>query len=255
MEGAERQDGNLSASPSSSQPLPSFEALLHAARTGTGPLPRLTRNACRLFWTLQGPMDASIFVLDADRNPDATHEPYFQRVDPDETIWHPISREPLTDPKVSSILVSVDDLEEFPSVWLDGHEPRADPDSDDCVFGRLGADGPGGAEDDDGDGEVELLRCCGTDLPREIPPLLVEAAQGPYVTVHDYVIAVHPWLLGLRGNILWALNDITEDKPLPDETDLAVTMYGADSLKIMKESEWFSDARGAYKIRGLLGTG
>ncbi|KAI7777445.1 hypothetical protein LA080_003540 [Diaporthe eres] len=253
MEGAERQDGNMPASPSSSQPLPSFETLLHAARTGTGPLPRLTLNACRLFLTLQGPMNVSVFVLDADRNPDATREPYFQRVDPDETIWHPISREPLTQPKVSSILVSVDDLEDFPSVWLDGHEPHAEPDSDDCVFGRLGAEGAGDAED--GDGEVELLRCCGTDLPREIPPLLVEAAEGPYVTVHDYVAAVHPWLLGLRGNILWALNDITEGKPLPAETDLAVGMYGPDSLNIMTEDEWFSDARSAYKTRGLFGRG
>lgn len=253
MEGAERQDRNVSASPSSSQPLPSFETLLDAARTGTGPVPTATHDARRLFWTLQGPVEASVFVLDADINPDATREPYLQRVDPDETVWHPISREPLTEPKISSILVTVDDLEQFPSVWLDGHEPHADPDGTGCVFGRPGADGPGGAED--GDGEAELLRCCGTDLPREIPPLLVKAAQGPYVTVHDYVTAVHPWLLGLRGNLLWALNDITEDKPLPAETHLAVSMYGPDSLKIEKEGEWFSQARGDYKRRGLLGPG
>lgn len=243
----------MSASPSSSQPIPSFETLLHAARTGTGPLPRLTRNARRLFWTLQGPMFASVFVLDADINPDAPRDPYFQRADPDEAIWHPISREPLTEPKISSVLVTVDDLEDFPGFWLDGHEPHADPNSDDCVFGRSGADGPEGAED--GDGELELLRCCGTELPRDIPPLLVEATQGPYVTVHDYVTAVHPWLLGLRENILWALNDIVEDKPLPAETDLAVRIYSPDRLKINKEDEWFSDVRGDYKMRGLLGPG
>ena len=41
--------------------------------------------------------------------------------------------------------------------------------------------------------------------------LLVEASRD-FVTVHDYVSAVHPWLLSLRGDILQAAGDVTNDE-------------------------------------------
>ena len=179
--------------------------------------------------------------MGTDRNPDAPQEPYCQTVG--SVVWHSISQEPLTIPEVSSLSLVVSDLEDYVVNWLDGHEPHADLDSDNCEFGQL----------DGGGSETELLRCCGTDRPREIPPLLVKASVKPFVTVHDYVSAVHPWLLGLRGKILWALSDINEDKPLPAETKLCVDTNWPDNLMIMEEGRWISHVT-YYHNAGTLGS-
>ncbi|PVH74013.1 hypothetical protein DL98DRAFT_605839 [Cadophora sp. DSE1049] len=51
----------------------------------------------------------------------------------------------------------------------------------------------------------------------------------PYVTVHDFVTAVHPWLVELRGDILaamkvWEGSDEPMGTPLPNDTDLLVNL-------------------------------
>lgn len=209
--------------------IPSFETLVQRAWDGDHPKPQETTHAGRLYWNLQGPLSGAVTVMDTNWNLDAPREPYCQSVSP--LSWHSISQEPFTTPKVSSISVTVDDLEQYVEKWLDGHEPHAD--TDDCEWGQL----------EGGGSEPELLRCCGTDRPREIPPLVVMASEKPFVTVHDYVSAVHPWLLSLRDQILWALSDIPDDKPLPAGTKLCVTRFTPDSLWILEEDEWVSHIR------------
>lgn len=48
------------------------------------------------------------------------------------------------------------------------------------------------------------------------------ASTRPFVTVEDYVAAVHPWLVGLRDDILAAkgIFVMDDDQPLPADTPL-----------------------------------
>lgn len=214
--------------------IPSFETLVRSARNGDHPQPQDSTHARRLYWTLQGPLSEAITVMDTNRNPDAPRKPYCQSLNP--LSWHSISQEPFTTPVVSSISVTVDDLEQYEINWLDDHGRHADVNCDNCEFGQL----------DESGSEPEVLRCCGTDRPRDIPPLVIKATVKPFITVHDYVSAVHPWLLSLRDKILWALNDVTEDKPLPAGTKLCVNTTWPNSLWIWKEEEWVPHIRRCY---------
>lgn len=98
-----------------------------------------------------------------------------------------------------------------------------------CVFGE------------DEDGEPLLLECYGEGRPRRPPPLVVRASEKPYVTVHDYLSAVHPCLLGLRGEILAAMN--VNDTPLPPATKMTVNHSAVGCLSIMEEERWFGHQR------------
>lgn len=216
--------------------IPSFETLSSRAWTENRPQPQDTTHVRRLYWTLQGPLSESVTVMENHWNPDAPREPYCQSVEP--LSWHSISQEPFTTPKVSSISVTIDDWEQYEVNWLDDHEHHADLDT--CELGQL----------EGGGSEPEILRCCGTDRPREIPPLVVKASGKPFVTVHDYVSAVHPWLLSLRDKILWALSIVCEDKPLPAETKLCVTRFTPDSVWILKEGEWVSHIKSYRNVPG-----
>lgn len=76
---------------------------------------------------------------------------------------------------------------------------------------------------------------------------MVRAAEHPYVTVHDHLVAVHPWLMGLRGDILWTLN-LCEDELLPVETKLVVNYNALDRLNNEKESDWIPFKRGGRNL-------
>jgi hypothetical protein len=62
--------------------------------------------------------------------------------------------------------------------------------------------------------------------------------------VHDYVSTVHPWLVGLRGDILGALGTSTDnDGPLPAETELMVSCRLMDKLRMEQRADWIWNAR------------
>ncbi len=69
-----------------------------------------------------------------------------------------------------------------------------------------------------------LLRCCNTQRPKPLPPLVVTASTQPFVTVHDYVTAVHPWLLEQKADIL-ASKRLYAPVKLPDDTMLDIDYY------------------------------
>jgi hypothetical protein len=60
------------------------------------------------------------------------------------------------------------------------------------------------------------LRCCGCDRPRKKKVSLLVEASGydGILTIHDFVSTVHPWLMGLRGEILQAAGDLQYLVPL-----------------------------------------
>lgn len=107
-----------------------------------------------------------------------------------------------------------------------------------CVFGE--------AED----GDPLLLECYGDERPRPPPLLVVRASDTPYVTVHDYLFAVHLWLLGLRGQILAAMN--VNDTPLPPATKLMVNHSAVGCLSIMEE-RWIGHQRSGRFLHEYYG--
>jgi hypothetical protein len=148
-------------------------------------------------------------------NPDATtEEPYYQQAtDGDVVTWHAVSRAPLTEPKISSVTVQVDPLELWEYNWLQQNEPFPDEPTGVGVVG---------------------------EQPRDKEARLeVKAAPGEFLTVHDYVSAVHPWLMGLRGDILAALGlEAQQDEALPADTKLMVAWSNPQYMKVVDEEEW-----------------
>ncbi|KAG7289433.1 hypothetical protein NEMBOFW57_005804 [Staphylotrichum longicolle] len=95
--------------------------------------------------------------------------------------------------------------------------------------------------------------CCGTGRPVGKKDISVAVtgtggvgvkdggggAGGGFVTVHDYVTAVHPWLMRLRSDILGALGTLNgDDAPLPDETELMVNYNALEDLMMEKRADW-----------------
>jgi hypothetical protein len=173
-------------------------------------------------------------MLADEQNPDGPREAYFRQILAG-TSWHPSSEAPLTQPPVSSVTVKVYELEMWEDEWEESHR-HAEPGDPEFVFGEVG--------DDDG---PRLLRCCGEDRPQKTPPLEVTASEKPYGAVHDYLSAVHPWLMGLRPDILRAKN-VREGEPLPAEIKLMVNYNALDSLMIDEEQSRLVLKRGGIAI-------
>ncbi|RFU75895.1 hypothetical protein TARUN_6357 [Trichoderma arundinaceum] len=228
-------NSNISPDVGSSEPLPTFESLQKAQKG-----PTLSHEAACLFWSLQDSLKTSIFVMRNKKSPDPPLEPYFRQT-LDAANWHPLSQEPMTRPPVSSITVDVYELENWLDEWLEVHAECIDE-------GRILADAEEGQIKELEDEERELLRCCGTERPPNSEPIVVPASGKPYVTIHDYVTAVHPWLMNKRNDILWAMN-VWDCAPLPAETKLMVNCNGPASLMIDKEETWIARTRRRTGVR------
>ncbi|KAI0382817.1 hypothetical protein F5Y04DRAFT_252396 [Hypomontagnella monticulosa] len=219
------------ATSDATQELLSFEALRNSQ------IVRLTPDAKRIFWSLNGPLSTSVWVLEDASDPDSAREAYFRQTIGG-TTWHPVSQSQLTQPGVSSITVRVSDLENREDNWFDVHDSHADPNDENCVFGELIDFDP----DEDEDGPEHVLKCCGSERPRKKAAYLVVKATSECITIHDYVSAVHPWLMGLREDILGALG-VWDSKPRPPETKLMVNFDGPGYLMIQEEKSWLAARR------------
>lgn len=150
----------------------------------------------RLFWPFDGVFPTLISVMKTPLSPDAL-EPYFQL---DTTgsgggTWHEISHLPLTEPKVSSVEVSVYDLEYWEENWLNQHREHIDGEY--VTYGDLSDDErPYPSEmKEDGDWESDsdkeyLVGCCEEDRPPnggKAAKVVVKPAGSEFVTVHDYL--------------------------------------------------------------------
>ncbi|KAI1452080.1 hypothetical protein F4805DRAFT_55120 [Annulohypoxylon moriforme] len=218
--------------------LPSFDVL----RDANNP-PDLSPEMQRVFWTIDGPLSESIWIMESCHNTDSL-EPYFKADDPKER-WHPVSQAPLTDPKVSSITVRVYELDKWEDDWYDFHREHSDPNGGNEQFDENGdlmvrwGELLDYDEEKDEEGKPEhLLMCCGTTRPRgKAGSMAVKPTTGDFITVHDYLSTLHPWLLGKRDDIL-ALMGLFDDKPLPQETKLMVGYEMGDSLTVYDRAEW-----------------
>ncbi|KAH6866114.1 hypothetical protein B0T10DRAFT_554158 [Thelonectria olida] len=188
---------------------------------------QISEAAKRLFWTLQGPLESSIFVLEDVNNPLGPREPYCRQASA-ETSWHPISQEPLTQSRETSLSVRISPLDTWKLDWFESHE-HADPDDPSCVYELV-------------NGHMSLVQCCGEDKPTNLAPFAVKVSDKPYLSIHDFITAVHPVLMGLRQDLLAALG-IPDGRPLPEEIRLMVDCSLGDWLRIKQEDEWTREMR------------
>lgn len=202
-----------------------------------------SHDASLLYWALSGPITKAISIKDnAHYDPDFPLQPYCLQTEPS-LKWASIAQSPLTEPKISSVTVLVDPLYEWEERWMEMHARHAFPDEDHeeswVKFGTLVDFDPDSDEEEVEEGKGHMLRCCGGDRPRKPGVSLSVYATGEFLTVHDYVSAVHPWLMDLREKILQASGDIQDHIPLPSVTRLIVgSLSSPDFLTIDEEEQW-----------------
>lgn len=197
-------------------------------------------------------------IMAEQQNSDSPRESYFQQT-LGGVSWHAIAPEALTEPRVSSITVRVDVLYIWVDQWEESHR-HAEPGGEGCVFGRdPGEQEAEGERDNDADAtddedELVLLRCCGTNRPKIHTSLVVKppsASGRHYITVHDYLSAVHPWLVAQWNDILEA-RDLWEDRPPSAVTKLAVNYHGPEHLLLDDVESWLSFMKGGRHVPQVI---
>ncbi|KAG7285805.1 hypothetical protein NEMBOFW57_008099 [Staphylotrichum longicolle] len=180
-----------------------------------------------LFWPLNADTTAALetsglAVMAAGPkhpNPDPDPDVLAPYWDAAARAWHPVSQLPISEPKVSEIEVQMRDVSGWERDWEERHWECQ---LEDNRLAEYVGQGKG------------VCHGCGVS----------EVEGGGYVTVHDYVSTVHPWLMGLRGDILGALGTSTDnDDPLPAETELMVSCRLLDKLRMEKREDWIRNAR------------
>ncbi len=192
----------------------------------------------RLFWRLNGPLEHAITVAPSEYyEPDAVMEPYFRPASSDHDAapsWHAVSQESLLNPPASSITVRIRCIDAWEQIWADQHRECYDAVVADSNRRRLGPR-PG---DETLDAPIYVLECCGQKRPWSQDTQLEVVTAGAFVTIHEYVSAVHPWLMGMRDTLLDVLGKMDGKPPWPAETKLAVLYLGPGPLRIGREDEW-----------------
>ncbi|KLU87177.1 hypothetical protein MAPG_06180 [Magnaporthiopsis poae ATCC 64411] len=185
-----------------------------------GPPPNMISLAGRrLYWTLQGPLASSaISVMAEDLNPDGQRELYYRPHEPAATAWHPISQESIMEQPVTSLTVTEYNLDYWQDGWYDLNiEPNSDIlDADADYF-------PG--------------------MPPKFDPVVVSASNGQFVTVHDYLSALHPWLMDHRMLILRAKYELIDESFVPDPDQKMLVWPGEVCVFADVEEEWLDRLR------------
>ncbi|KAH9222173.1 hypothetical protein DL95DRAFT_421032 [Leptodontidium sp. 2 PMI_412] len=154
-------------------------------------------------------------------------EPLFQ---PDPSggssgTWHEICQLALTEPKVSSVRAS----------------HREHPWAEHVTYGEMSdADRPFASE------MHEDERPVNKDVKLEVKP--AEGCQ--FVTIRDFVSAVHPWLLSLRKDILMAKR-VTLGYPSVFATEFMVEVNVGGTIRIIDRENWIKARSGAPQNKYL----
>ncbi|KAK2025678.1 hypothetical protein LX32DRAFT_596247, partial [Colletotrichum zoysiae] len=161
----------------------------------------------RIFWTLNGPIESSIQVApNPYYEPGDVMEPYFRPSAVDDSPqpnWHPAAQESLREPPISEATVRVDCIDGWEALWKELNY--------ECTNIR-----------------IDPRR------PRAKHILLeVRAGDRGFITIHDYISAVHPWLMDMRESILYASGKGDgRGVPWPSETRLTVVHFGNGPITI-----------------------
>lgn len=185
------------------------------------PVALLSEPGKRLYWTLQGPLSTSISVMGEDLDPDAPREAYFRQTLAG-TTWHPVAREPVTEQPVASLTVHEENLADWQDEWWTANQEGLDED---------------------------VQPAPGAEPPRLEPLVVTAASNGEFVTVHDFVSAVHPWLMARREQILRAKN-VDDENYTPDPgARLLVAADRPEMVIAEDEDEWLGALRWAFGER------
>ena len=178
----------------------------------------LSQSGRRLLWNLQGPLSSAISVLAEDGNPDGPREAYLHGND-----RHPITNEPITEHPVVTLTVMEENLRDWEDAWWDLNYEGFDED----------------------------IQPAPEDLPPTFEPLVVTASNGEFVSIHDSVSAVHPWLMVRREQILLARH-VADDDYMPGavEERLLVRAQDTELVNAEDEEEWLAALRSIFENRG-----
>ncbi|KAH7327230.1 hypothetical protein BKA65DRAFT_510201 [Rhexocercosporidium sp. MPI-PUGE-AT-0058] len=198
-------------------------------------------------WPLDGPLDNTAILI---KQGPAAPEPYYSATT---SQYHSLANSSLTEPKISSITVRATELELWEDNWLERHAQHSDPHADDNgpdVELRAFPDWDPNVDE----GEMQLVKCYGESRPRvkqaSFTATPARDGQG-FVTIHDYLSAVHPWLVSLRGELIAALTTLY-DQPLEPEVQLSVNSTALDDLAIGTE---YVPSSGRISCAARSGTG
>ncbi|KAK3947831.1 hypothetical protein QBC32DRAFT_270038 [Pseudoneurospora amorphoporcata] len=235
---------------------------------------RLSREIDRLFWEFKGAFPSAISVMANRRGAKGHLEPFFQPADaaddqnpenndPENTstttstttstgTYHPIALLPMTEPPASFISVSCTDLDTWESNWVEWHEWHSEEKGEFVTYGDLDDDvrpwakEPRNEEDpenweEDSDTEF-LIKCCGEERPlRTAGRRLKVTPRGGkgFVTIGDYVCAVHTWLMSMRDEVLEARGVRQYDQCDASAFEWMVDFYPGEPKHWLEEkSEW-----------------
>jgi hypothetical protein len=113
-----------SSKPNDVERAPSFEVAYE-----THEQVMFTHDALRLYWTLNGPLASAISVMeDKFYDPDVPLDSYCLQNEPSPS-WSLVAQSPLTEPKISSVTVGVEQLDDWEDEWMELHRDHATPDS------------------------------------------------------------------------------------------------------------------------------
>ncbi|KAK3400411.1 hypothetical protein B0T20DRAFT_404316 [Sordaria brevicollis] len=247
------------------QPGQSYEELKSAC------LPRhvsLSPEVDRLFWEFKGTFPSAISVMSNEHGAQGHLEPFFKPAESDAAddqnpentsttcstgTYHPIARLPITDPPVSLMTVACVDLDNWQRNWLETHEWHSDEIGEFVTYGDLEddirpfLDDP--KEEDpynwEADSDTEfLIKCCGEDRPVRTWGRRLTVTPGGeegFVTIGDYVCAVHAWLMSMREDVLKARSCRQFDQcyALHPDFEWMVTFYEGEAAHWLEEkTEW-----------------
>ncbi|KAK3179741.1 hypothetical protein K4F52_008819 [Lecanicillium sp. MT-2017a] len=170
-------------------------------------------EAERLYWIVQHPLQDNVFVMDDVNEPTGPRQKFqAQALSDGSPQFHPIASLSLCEPPISSVTVTLGEVDIAADFWDDGHLYH---DNDD-------REGP--------------CRCCGLCPPPYRKLKVTASKEDGYVTIGDYVLAVHPWLVSCRRDFLTI--KAPEGRPWPSTTELMVSLFDPDDLTIEKTEDW-----------------
>ncbi|KAJ3491210.1 hypothetical protein NLG97_g5637 [Lecanicillium saksenae] len=160
----------------------------------------------RITWRFRKPLETAITVLEDAAYPLGSSRPYHQPSPHSEGHYglHEISQEPITTPPVSSIKVDCMEWDAWHCMMISDYS-----DTEDLVY------------DDD-------------FCPPPSPVLVVTASsEKDYVTVHDYVTQLWPWLFKHRYMIIKS-----QDEDEVAENDWVIAIHDIGSVILCGGESW-----------------
>ncbi|KAJ6786649.1 hypothetical protein PWT90_03589 [Aphanocladium album] len=224
-------------------PYPSLEER-QMNRQGVGYVPETQR----IYWPLEGVFPAKIAYMTPTgklrrmkRLEDL--EPLYQH---ENDTWHEIASLPFTTKKVSSMQLSLRELDDWEWRWMDFHRFCSEEQKEYVTYGDLDdEDRPyrsDGAEDgnweEDSDTEF-LIKCCGSDRPlkKKGRSLIIRPAPGKtFVTIRDYLSTVDPWLMSMREDIIQGSEHVHWGGL--DDTEWMVDTFIGEDIRIISRKAW-----------------